>query len=265
MGLSVSKLTVSDIRTLESWSGASAVLSNSGLDDVCRLSEDDIPSQKDVWRNFYIGDIFSISNYLENIFEVGPWHFRDLPQDDRDLVAAERTKFAEQYHLESAENLLENNQRLLVQLNMMGVESSSFLHAAVSFVYEQKVKGLADDAGSILDLLRPESRLNVLLEEAHSMGIYPEVSVLAPGMERAFRDQLVDAKDKNDDDVYAETLFLWKRAAEMKINIDKWLLQDTMWEILEENNAMPSETILDLAGALGFAMSDIIARKAAKE
>jgi alpha-amylase/alpha-mannosidase (GH57 family) len=265
MGLSVSKLTVSDIRTLESWSGASAVLSNSGLDDVCRLSEDDIPSQKDVWRNFYVGDIFSISSYLESVFEVGPWRFRDLPQDDRDLIAAERTKFAEQYHLESAENLLENNQRLLVQLNMMGVKSSSFLHAAVSFVYEQKMKGLADDAGSILDLLKPDSRLNVLLEEAHSMGIYPEVSVLALSMERAFRDQLMSARDKNDDAAYAEVLFLWKRAAELKINIDRWFLQDIMWKILEEKSAVPSSTILELASALGFATPDIMTRKVAKK
>jgi alpha-amylase/alpha-mannosidase (GH57 family) len=252
MGLSVARTTVTDSRTLESWSGASVVISTGGLDDVCRLTEKDVPSQKDIWRNFYSGDIISIMKYIEKSFELGQWHFRDLPQDDRDIIASERTKDAEHDHLRYAEELLLDNRRLLVQLDMIGVKSAPFLRAAAIFVYEQRMKELAAGVGDVLDLLKHESRLDVLLDEARNMGIYPEVSVLAPVMERAFCDNLVYAMKKNDDEAFANTLFLWRRANELKIEIGRWAVQNIMWEMLGREETSLSKTSLELAHALGF-------------
>jgi hypothetical protein len=253
MGLSVTKMNVSDVRTLESWNGASVVFSTGGLDDICRLTEKAAPSQKDTWSAFYTGDIISITQYLEKSFELGPWRFKDLPQDDRDIVAAERTKDAEREHMEYAEELLASNQRLLVQLNMIGVESSPFLHAAASFVYEQRMADLATDAKNILDLLEPESRLEVLLDEAHRIGIYPELSALVPAMEAAFREKLISAMDRNDDDSYAEALSLWERAMELRIEIGRWSIQNRMWAILGRRETTLSSVVLELASAMGFA------------
>jgi hypothetical protein len=258
MGLSVARTVVTDTRTLETWSGASVVLSTGGLDDVCRLTEKDIPSQKEIWRNLYSGDMISLSRYIEESFEIGQWHFRDLPQDDRDLIAAERTKDAEQDHLQYAEELMADNRRLLVQLNMIGVESSPFLRAAVSFVYGQRMLELALGAGDILDLLKPESRLDVLLDEACVMGIYPEVSVLGPVMGRAFYDNLSSAMEKKDEETFANILFLWKRTVELKIEINRWRIQNKIWEILGGDGAFLSNTTLELARALGFATPETI-------
>jgi alpha-amylase/alpha-mannosidase (GH57 family) len=253
MGLSVAKMSISDVRTLESWGGASVVLSTGGLDDVCRLTDKDMPSQKEIWNNFYTGDLLSTSRYIEKAFELGPWHFRDLPQDDRDRVASERTKYAERDHLEYAEELLLDNRRLLVQLNLMGVESSPFLRAAVSFVYEQRMIQLAGNAGDILKLLEPESRLEMLLEEAHIMGVYPELSVLAPAMEDAFHSNLIAAEKKKDEDAFKSVLLLWRRAEELRIDIDKWRIQNVMWDILVRSPAALPSVVLELAGAFGFA------------
>jgi hypothetical protein len=253
MGLSVARMTASDVRTLDSWSGASVVFSTGGLDDICRLTEKDAPSQRDTWSAFYTGDIISITQYLEKSFELGPWRFKDLPQDDREIVASERTKGAEREHMEYAEELLESNQRLLVQLDMIGVYSSPFLHAAASFVYEQKMKDLATDVLNILDLLEPESRLEVLLDEAHRMGVYPEVSALAPAMATAFREKLISAMNSDGEDAYSEVLALWRRAMELRIEIGRWSIQNRIWAILGRRETTLSNVVLDLAGALGFA------------
>jgi hypothetical protein len=253
MGLSVARMSISDIRTLESWQGASVVLSTGGLDDVCRLSDKDIPPQKEIWSNFYAGDLLSTSRYIERAFKLGPWHFSDLPQDDRDSIARERTKYAERDNMEYAENLLADNRRLLVQLGMIGVDAPPFLQAAVFSVYEQRMMELASGAEDILDLLGPESRLEVLLEEAHSMNVSPDLSVLAPAMEEAFYDKLISAKDANGAPAFVSLLTMLKRAEELKIDIEKWRIQNAMWDILFRSGVKLSPAVLELASALGFA------------
>ncbi|MDR1885264.1 MAG: DUF3536 domain-containing protein [Synergistaceae bacterium] len=251
--LCVTNMEVSDIRTLESWSGAAAVISTGGLDDVCRLTEKSPPDQKEIWRNFYEGDIMSISRFLEKTFEHGAWHFSDLSANDRDGVASLRTKSAEREHLELAEGLLADNQRLLVQLRTMRVALSPFLKAAADFVYRQRLKSVIDDADDVLSLLEPGSKLRVLIEDAHGIGIFPDVSVLAPVMERAFHDKLQASVGKNDEDCCSEILSLWKMAVDMGINIDKWTLQNRIWDILGGYKSDPPESVIELTNMLGFA------------
>jgi hypothetical protein len=254
MGLSVARMSIADTRTLEGWKGSSVVLSTGGLDDVCRLTDKDLPSQREIWSNFYAGDLLSTSRYIESAFDLGPWYFRDLPADDRDGIAYERTKDAEADHVEYAEELLTDNRRLLVQLNMMGVEPPPFLRAAANLVYEQKMRDLASDVGDILDLLKPESSMDVLLEEAHSMGVTPELSVLAPAMEEAFYDRLISARGANAQGAFESLLSVWKKACELKIEIDRWRVQNAMWDILVRGETDLSPAVLCLAAALGFAI-----------
>jgi hypothetical protein len=254
MGLSVAKMSIADTRTLEGWNGSSVVLSTGGLDDVCRLSDKDLPSQKEIWSNFYAGDLLSASRYIESAFDLGPWHFRDLPLDDRDRIAFERTKDAERDHIEYAEELLADNRRLLVQLDMMGVDSPPFLQAAASLVYKQKMRALASDVKDILDLLKPESSMEVLLEEAHSMGVTPELSALAPAMEEAFYDRLISANGANDTGAFESLLEFLAKAGELKIDIGRWRIQNAMWDILVRGEAELRPVVLRLAGALGFAI-----------
>jgi hypothetical protein len=253
MGLSVARMSVADTRTLEGWQGSSVVLSTGGLDDVCRLTDKDLPSQKEIWRNFYTGDLLSTSRYIESAFDQGPWHFRDLPKDDRDIIASLRTKDAEIDQMEYAEELLADNRRLLVQLDMMGVSAPPFLQAAASLVYEQKMRGLARDIPDILDLLKPESSLEVLLEEARGMGLTPGLSALAPAMEGAFHDRLMSARGAGDRGAFESLLSVWKKVCDLKIDIDRWRIQNAIWGILVRGEADLSPAVLGLAGALGFA------------
>jgi alpha-amylase/alpha-mannosidase (GH57 family) len=254
MNLRVSSMEVIDTRTLENWRGSAMVISTGGLDDVCRLSENPLPDQEGLWRNYYMGDIFSMSKFIEQSFELGPWHFTDLTTDDKDKIAAERTSDAEAEHMDFARQLLEDNQRLLVQLSMMGVKSSAFLSSAGDFAYSKMLDELCSNTGEILDLLETGSKLETLLSKARDIGVYPKVSVLAPRMESAFYDNLVEADRKNDEKAYLKLLSQWERAVELRIEIDKWRLQNLVWSILWEGGAKPCAPLLELAGALGFAL-----------
>jgi hypothetical protein len=254
MDMDVTEMRVADPRTLEEWEGCSAVISAGGLDDVCRLTESRPPDPKDMWRRFYMGDILSISKYIEETFALGPWHFKDLTADDKDAIVQERAKDVERGHMEYATGLLEDNQRLLLQLHLMGVKSSSFLASAGDFVYTHMLGDLCWGTEDILGLLDEGSKLEVLLEEAHNIGIYPSVSVLAPRMEGAFYDSLIDANSKNNENIYARLLSLWKRAAGINAGIDEWRLQNVIWATLAGNASPPCGSLLELAGMIGFAL-----------
>jgi alpha-amylase/alpha-mannosidase (GH57 family) len=245
---------VLDTRTLESWKGGAMVMASGGLDDVCRLSEKGVPNHSEILETFYAGDIFSIIRYVERNFEFGPWRFADLTPDDKREIARERTRSAEREHAEYARTILNENQRTLMQLNLMKVESTTFLAAAGKLVYSRKMEELREGAESALDLLKPGSELESLMSEARSMGIDPPVSDLAPGMEAAFYDNLVSADERDDENAFAGLLELWKRAGALGIIIDKWRLQNTVWGMLEERASAPSKTLLEFAGELGFAL-----------
>jgi alpha-amylase/alpha-mannosidase (GH57 family) len=254
MEMEVAEEEALDTRTLESWRGGAMVMAAGGLDDVCRLSEKGVPNRSEIWETFYVGDIFSITGYVEKNFELGPWRFADLTIDDKRKIAAERTRDAEREHAEYARTLLDENQRLLVQLKLMKVESTPFLASAGKLVYSRKMEELRDGAESILDLLMPGSKLESLMSEARGMGIDPFVSELAPGMELAFYDNLVRADERNDETAFAVLLELWRRAKALGITIDKWRLQNTAWGILEERAPAPSKALAEFAGELGLAL-----------
>jgi hypothetical protein len=243
-----------DTRTLESWSGGAMVMATGGLDDVCRLSEKGVPNRSEVLETFCAGDIFSITGYVERNFEFGPWRFADLTIDDKRKIARERTRGAEREYAEHAGAILNENQRMLVQLKLMNVESTPFLASAGKLVYSRKMEELRDGAESVLSLLAPGSKLESLMSEAINMGIDPFVSELAPGMERAFYDNLVEADGRNDENAFAGLLELWKRARSLGITVDKWRLQNVVWGMLEERASAPSKALLEFAGELGFAL-----------
>jgi alpha-amylase/alpha-mannosidase (GH57 family) len=258
MEMSVSTLEITDTRTLDEWKGNSIVITTGGLDDVCRLSEKGLPDPDDLWKHFYVGDIFSISKFIEGEFEHGPWHFSDLTADDRHRIAQERTSDAEKEHMEYARQLLEDNQRLLVQLNLMNVRPTSFLAYAGEFVYARLLDGLLASSGRVTELLEPGSELEELLAKAHNIGIKPNLSPLAPAMGEAFYGDLLAADKKNDEGGFRKLLFQWRRAEGLGVGVGvgKWMLQNAVWGMLEEKTSKPSEALLELAGELGFALPE---------
>ena len=254
LDMDISAISVTDLCTTENWAGSAVVITTGGLDDVCRLTGKPIPDPESVWKNFYVGDILTISKFIEEHFELGPWHLTDLTVDDRYRVAQERTKNVEKENVEYAHARIRENQRLLVQLHMMGVESTSFLAPIGKLVYENMLENLAKSTESILDLLEPGSQLENISKKAQNIGINPKTSVLAAGMEEAFYDNLMKTDFKNDKSALLKLSSLWRRAMEMGIEIDTWRLQNAMWDILEGHTSVPHDILLEFAGKLGFAL-----------
>jgi len=254
LDMDISGVSVTDLRTTECWTGSAAVMKTGGLDDVCRLTEKSIPNPESVRKSFYVGDILSISKFIEEYFELGPWHLTDLTADDGYLISRERIINAEEEYMEYAHEMIKENQRLLVQLHMMHVESASFLASAGKLVYESMLERLVKTTKSIIGLLEPDSQLENILDEARDIGICPQTSVLAPGMEEAFYDNLMEANLKNDKKAFIKLSSLWRRAMELEIRIDRWRLQNAVWDMLEKNTSVPNDILLEIAGELGFAI-----------
>ncbi|GHV29694.1 glycoside hydrolase [Synergistales bacterium] len=251
--LAVKKIAVTNTLTLENWSGTAAVISTSGLDDVCRMTEQGIPPQKEIWNNFYVGDILSISRYLERVFELGSWHLKDLAIDDREVVGAERTKAALRENVEYAERLLQDHQRLLVQLNIIGAECPKFLEAVTVFVYGEKINDIVTDTVNILDLLKPDSRLEALIDEARNIGIEPGLSSLVPRVEKAFCDAVKKIGEKDEALQCENLIFMWKRAKNLGINIEKSETQNRLWDILMDRSDSLPPALVELTKVVGFA------------
>jgi hypothetical protein len=254
MNLEASELTVTDTRTFETWRGGSIVAATGGLDDVCRLTEGELPDKAEMWKNFYMGDIFSVSKFIEDKFELGPWHFSNLTIDDGLVIARERTRSAEEEYMEYARALLDENQRLLVQLRLMRVESAPFLTSAGEFVYTRLIERLREKTETVLELLESGSKLEEIVSSARDIGITPRLSILAPKMEDVFCGEVLSAYEKNDENAFMELLRQWRMAAGLGINIDRWRLQNIVWEMLEKSTAEIPGVLLKFAGELGFAL-----------
>jgi len=253
LSLRVAHIRITDGRTGETERASAAVLSSGGLDDVCRLRSGPPPDEAALRRAFYEKDLLSLSRTLEAEFPLGPWRLDTLSPDDRRLVADERNREAEAEQLERAEEILKDGRRLLVQLHAIGAEAPPFLRAAAGLVMRERFADLASRSPSAAALLAPESDLEALLEEAHSMGLEPELSLLAPRLAEEMHELLHRVRAFRDPAPLAECLHLWKRAKELDIRVDPWRLQNEIHRILENPLTDPDDTLLELAESLGFA------------
>jgi alpha-amylase/alpha-mannosidase (GH57 family) len=254
MNMEAAEMRITDARTFETWRGCSMVITSGGLDDVCRLTEGELPDKTEMWKNFYLGDIFSVSKFIEDKFELGPWHLSNLTIDDGRVVARERTRGAEEEYMEYARSLLEENQRILAQLRLMRAESAPFLTSVGEFVHTRLIERLCEKTESILDLLESGSELEEIIARARDIGITPRLSALAPNMESAFCGGILDAYEKNDEDAFGKLLRQWRMAVGLGIDIDKWRMQNIVWEMLEKSTTELPDVLLKLAGELGFAL-----------
>ncbi len=254
--LRLSDLSVEDHRTNRRWKGSACVLSSGGLGDVCRLREDDLPPLRPFKRLFYEGDLLELSRQMENHFPLGPWKLGILPQDDREMVARERSIEAEERWSEQTTEITDESKRLLVQLHSIGVSAPPFLRAAAELSFRSHLQELVEASSTVLDLLSENSPLETLLEEAHSMGLEPELSVLAPHLARELHNALRAQRNVEEEAVLRRVLAHLERIRELHITLDLWRIQNEMWRLLESEKERTSGTLLNLAAFLGFAVPE---------
>lgn len=254
MRLSTGTLSIADTCSGEVWRGNSVVFSMGGLDDVCRLSEKNDPTDAEIRNYFYVSDVLSLSRYLEKTYELGPWNFANLPSDSRLHVADSIMERTEQQQFDTAEELVEMHRRLMVQLKLLRISPPPILSAAADLVFRRKISLLSASTSSVLELLNPDSPLGVLLDEARSLGVDSNLSFLAPRI----ADEISDAIEKNalkqEENVYNKVIYYLKRIKELEIPLQFWHLQNQVWSILETKAATPPRAVLTLANELNFAI-----------
>ena len=263
-------IRVSDRRTGETWTGSGAVLSSGGLDDVCRLRREETSSFEELRRAFFEGDLLALGRTVEKNFPLGPWHLDVLSRDDREAVARERCSQAENAQRGDACHVLEDFKRLLMRLHAIGVEPPAILRTSAEFCLSAQVRDLVQrgrrdvergDEGAagvfsrtVATLLEPGSPLVNLLEEAHALGMEPELSLLRPRLECFFHDRLEDHRlGRSSEAPYAALLAVFQRTGELRMTLNLWRAQNELWRLLEEVGNAPGEDMLALARAWGFA------------
>lgn len=252
--LKASRMSVVDTGTGAAWKGNAIVFSAGGLDDVCRLSVRNNPTDSDIRKFFYASDILRISRYLEETYELGPWNFTDLPEDSKLHIADVIVEKAESQQLDAAKEILETNQRLMVQLQLLKVASPAIFSAAANLVFREKINELSETEPSVLNLLKQGSSLILLLSEAKSLGVISDLSFLAPRIEKEMNVVVGDNFLVQDEGVYDKIIYFLQKAKELGIQLDLYDLQNQVWRVLESRSASPSRVILNLAAELNFAV-----------
>lgn len=253
MSLTLSRLEVKDKRTGDAWQGSAAVLSGGGLDDACRLAPGNGLPEETLKKLFFEGDLLELTDKLEQIFPKGPWGLPSLPTDQACRLAAERTQAAEKRYREQVESIADDSRRLLVRLNQMGVEPPAYLKAASELAFKLRLEALLSDTPA-LALLDPASPLGALLEEAHGVGLKPELSSLAPRLALELRNLVRRARLEYRPNLYEEALRALVRSRELSIDLDAWKTQNETCRALEATDKNPHPALLALARELGFSL-----------
>jgi hypothetical protein len=178
----------------------------------------------------------------------------DLPEDERHALAEARTRLAEERFVSQAESVTDDSRRLLVQLNLMGAEPPAYLKASAQLALRHRLAALAEGTNA-QDLLDENSPLEALLEEAHSIGLKPELSLLAPRIAEELRLLVRKARIEEWPEGYERARKVLERRAVLSIDIRAERLQNETWRALEAQGSPIDENLAALAKALGFAVT----------
>jgi alpha-amylase/alpha-mannosidase (GH57 family) len=252
LSLRLGEMSVTDRRTGQSWSGSHSVLSAGGLDDSCRLA---LPGDTDrliLRQKFFRAPLEQLTGLLEEAFPLGPWGIDSLPSEQRDGLARARSKRAEADCLRKAMEILDDNRRLIVQLNSVGAPLPPFLACSASFSMQESLDEAVRNAPEALELLQADSLLEAILEDAHSMGLKPELSLLSPRISGELERLFTQAASEKDPAPLEKALHAIERAERLAIELPLATLQESLWKVIDTEGFPASPALTALAGRLGF-------------
>lgn len=245
-------IAVTDRRTGLSWSGSAAVLSAGGLDDTCRLAPSGRKGSENLRQAFYRSSLGDLARLLMREYPLGPWGIDSLPPEQRDSLAAERSSRAEKDCLQKATEILEDNRRLIVQLNAVGAPLPPFMASAASFSMQEAMDEAVSNTPGALSLLRDDSALETILEDAHSMGLKPELALLAPRLAGEIEKLFEEAARDRSAVPLEKALQAMERAGKMEIELPLVPLQESFWKVIGQKDFPAGPELSALAARLGF-------------
>lgn len=252
LSLRVGELSATDRRTGQSWSGSHAVLSAGGLDDTCRLAPPGKDGKRILRQKFFRASLEQLTDLLEKTFPLGPWGIDSLPAEQRDGLARARSKHAEAGCLRKAMEILDDNRRLIIQLNAIGAPLPPFLACAASFSMQETLDEAVRNAPETLALLKADSLLEALLEDAHSMGLKPELSLLSPRLSRELEGLFAQAVSDKSPAPLEKALEAIEKADKLAIELPLAPLQESLWKVIDTGEFPISPALAALADRLGF-------------
>jgi hypothetical protein len=252
LSLKFGETTVSDRRTGLVWGGSHAVLSAGGLDDTCRLAPSENNGKENLRQRFYRATLEELTGLLEYEFPLGPWGIESLPPEQRDGLARARSRRAETDSLRKAMEILDDNRRLIVQLNAIGAPLPPFLACSAAFSMQEALDEAVRNAPDAVALLQADSLLEALLEDAHSMGLKPELALLAPRLSTELENLFEEAAVEKTPAPLETALQALERAERLAIELPVAPLQESFWKVLSMKDFPASPALEALAVRLGF-------------
>lgn len=252
LSLRFGSLSVSDRRTGMNWEGSSAVLSAGGLDDSCRLAANGYAGKAKLREKFYRARLEDLTDLLEEEFPLGPWGIESLPPEQRDGLARARSRHAETDCLRKAMEILDDNRRLIVQLNAIGAPTPPFLACSAAFSMQEALDEAVRNAPEAIALLQADSLLEALLAEAHSMGLKPELALLAPRLSEELGKLFEESARTRTPAPLERALHALDRAESLAVELPREPLQEGLWKVMCMKEFPASPALAALKERLGF-------------
>jgi hypothetical protein len=148
--------------------------------------------------------------------------------------------------------IVDDHRRLIVQLHAVGAPLPPFLASAASFSVQETLDEAVRNAPDALELLQADSLLETILEDAHSMGLKPELSLLAPRLVLELKRLFREAAEQHATDPLKKAIMAIERADALAIELPMTSLQESFWEVLVRKDFPASPVLEALSGRLGF-------------
>jgi Arginine decarboxylase (spermidine biosynthesis) len=111
------------------------------------------------------------------------------------------------------------------------------------------------NAPDAVALLQADSLLEAILEDAHSMGLKPELALLAPRLASELESLFEEAAGEKAQAPLETALQALERAERLAIEIPAASLQESFWKVLCLKDFPASPALAALAGRLGFSQA----------
>ena len=124
--------------------------------------------------------------------------------------------------------------------------------SAASFSMQEAMDEAVSNTPGALSLLRDDSALETILEDAHSMGLKPELALLAPRLAGEIEKLFEEAARDRSAVPLEKALQAMERAGKMEIELPLVPLQESFWKVIGQKDFPAGPELSALAARLGF-------------
>jgi len=126
--------------------------------------------------------------------------------------------------------------------------------SAAAFSMQETMDEVVKNTPGALSLLQDDSALETILDDAHSMGLKPELALLAPRLAGEIEALFEEAAREQSGLPLEKALQAMERAGKMEIELPLVPLQESFWKVFGQEDFPAGPELSALAARLGFSV-----------